>query len=221
MDLRLLTIPTEKPEDFLSFCKKDLGLSSNSAFKLYYLSFFIVSLADTPIFKFLERLPANAKFDELKKNNYLLSMPVSTIRNLFVEHLDLKFTKNLYLYLQEVLPSEFFRGCEPKHAVISSQDVKVRLLTQDEKKELSPPIKVKHLHFTFELTGTCEEIIKLLPSLSLYVLKRKQNLYYVFFSVSVAEFIVLSNTLRGVKGLSERIEKVLQELKSLVPDCFG
>jgi len=221
MDLRLLTIPTEKPEDFLSFCKKDLGLSSNSAFKLYYLSFFIVSLADTPIFKFLERLPANAKFDELKKNNYLLSMPVSTIRNLFVEHLDLKFTKNLYLYLQEVLPSEFFRGCEPKHAVISSQDVKVRLLTQDEKKELSPPIKVKHLHFTFELTGTCEEIIKLLPSLSLYVLKRKQNLYYVFFSISVAEFIVLSNTLRGVKGLSERIEKVLQELKSLVPDCFG
>ncbi len=221
MDLRLLTIPTEKPEEFLSFCKKDLGLSSNSAFKLYYLSFFIVSLADTPIFKFLERLPANAKFDELKKNNYLLSMPVSTIRNLFVEHLDLKFTKNLYLYLQEVLPSEFFRGCEPKHAVISSQDVKVRLLTQDEKKELSPPIKVKHLHFTFELTGTCEEIIKLLPSLSLYVLKRKQNLYYVFFSVSVAEFIVLSNTLRGVKGLSERIEKVLQELKSLVPDCFG
>ena len=175
MDLRLLTIPTEKPEEFLSFCKKDLGLSSNSAFKLYYLSFFIVSLADTPIFKFLERLPANAKFDELKKNNYLLSMPVSTIRNLFVEHLDLKFTKNLYLYLQEVLPSEFFRGCEPKHAVISSQDVKVRLLTQDEKKELSPPIKVKHLHFTFELTGTCEEIIKLLPSLSLYVLKRKQN----------------------------------------------
>ncbi len=221
MDLRLLTIPTEKPEEFLSFCKKDLGLSSNSAFMLYYLSFYVVSLADTPIFKFLERLPANLKFDELKKNNYLLSMPVSTIRNLFVEHLDLKFTKNLYLYLQEVLPPELFRGCEPKHAVISSQDIKVRLLTQDEKRELSPPIKVKHLHFTFELTGTCEEMIRLLPNLSLYVLKRKQNLYHAFFSLSVAEFIVLSNTLSRVKGLSERVERVLQELKSLVPDCFG
>lgn len=221
MDLRLLTIPTEKPEEFLSFCRKDLGLSSNSAFKLYYLSFFVVSLADTPIFKFLERLPANAKFDELKKNNYLLSMPVSTIRSLFLEHLDLKFTKNLYLYLQEVLPPEFFRGCEPKHAVISSQDIKVRLLTELEKKELSPPVKVKHLHFIFELTGTCEEIIKLLPNLSLYVLKRKQNLYQAFFSLSIAEFIVLSNILSGVKGLSEKVERVLQELKSLVPDCFG
>jgi len=79
----------------------------------------------------------------------------------------------------------------------------------------------KRQHFTFELTGTCEEIIKLLPSLSLYVLKRRQNLYHVFFPLSVAEFIMLSNTLSGVKALSEKVERVLQELKSLVPDCFG
>jgi len=221
MDLKLLTIPTEKAEDFFSFCKKNLGLTSDSIFKLYYLSLHVVALADTPIFKFLERLPANVKLDELKKNNYLISMPASTVRALFVEHLDLKFTKSLYLYLKEILPKEFLKGSEPRHAIVAPQDIKVRLITDSEKRELSPSMKVKHLHFTFQASGSCEELISVLPNLSLYTLKKKGNLYHVFFSLSIAEFIILANILREHKDLSEKVDRVLQELKSLVPDCFG
>ncbi|MEZ0343782.1 MAG: hypothetical protein ABWJ99_03110 [Caldimicrobium sp.] len=223
MEFKLFTLFPEKPKEFLEFAGTALGLPNEEAFKLYFLTFKLKALTDLVLFKFFERTLCNLKFDEIGKKEYLLTISIYTFRELLREHLDLKFTKNLYNFLKDKLPSEFLRGCAPKREVITSQDIFFQLLTSKEKAELPPYLKVKHFILPFHLKGTCEEIIAILPEISLYAFKKlKEGLYEVFLPLSISEFMYLSQKFSERKVLKKlEVEAIVNQLKSLFPDCFG
>ncbi len=221
MDLKILSLTTDNPKEFFNYAKRELKLSNEQAFKLYFLTLRISVLSDTPVIKFLERVPPHIKFDEIERHKYLLSLPVSTIRNLFIEHFDLKFSKNLYLYLQERLPSEFFKGCEVKRSFLASQDLSLSFLTEEERRKLPSFLKVKHQHFSFLFRGSCEEAITVLERIPLYIWRKIKGEYLIFFTLSVGEFIVFSKSFENWPEFREKAEEIIMNLKSLVPECFG
>jgi len=221
MEIKWINNIPFKPENFFHFFKKKYQLAPEDIFKLYHLTLRLKALSDGPIHKFLERILCYLKFDEVGKRKYLMTLPVWTLRNLIAEHLDLKLTKTLYLFLSKRLPGDFFKGCTPKHSILASQDVVCELLEEKEKAELPAYLKVKHLPLVFSLTGSCEEIIRLLPLLSLYALKKSKKDYQVFFSFSISEFMVLVPELKKIKELREEVESLIESLKVLFPDCFG
>lgn len=223
MKIKLLTLFPEKPREFLEFAGTALGLPNEEAFKLYFLTLKLKALTDLVLFKFFERNLCNLKFDEIGKKEYLLTLSIYTIRELLREHLDLKFTKNLYNFLKDKFPFEIFKGCVPKREVITSQDIFFQPLSSKEKAELPPYLKVKHYILPFHLKGTCEESIAILPELSLYAIKKlKDGLYEVFVPLSISEFMYLSQKLSAKKVLEEKeLEAIVNQLKSFFPDCFG
>lgn len=223
MQLKLFTFFPEKPGEFLDFSNSGLGLPNEEAFKLYFLTFKLKALTDLVLFKFFERTICHIKFDEIGKKEYLLTLSVHTLRELLREHLDLKFTKNLYNFLKEKLPSEFFKGCAPKREVITSQDIFFQPLTSREKAELPPYLKVRHFILPFHFKGSCEEILSILPEVSLYALKRvKEGLYELYVPLSISEFMYFSQRLLDKKVFKKmEIEGLINQLKALFPDCFG
>ncbi len=223
MEFKLFSLLPEKPREFLDFVVKALSLPQEDAFKLYFLTFKLKALTDMVLFKFLERALCNVKFDEIGKKEYLLTFSLYTLRELLREHLDLKFTKNLYNFLKDKLPSEVFKGCAPKREVITSQDIFFQPLSSRDKAELPPYLKVKHIIMPFHLKGGCEEIISLLPDISHYALRRiKESLYEVYFPLSISEFVYFSQRLVERKIFKKiEIEALQNQLKSLFPDCFG
>lgn len=223
MEIKLNTNFPEKASDFLQLGNKLFRLPEEELYKLYFITLKIKTLSDPPLYKFLERTLPFIKFDEVGKKEFLLTLSIHTVRQLLVEHFDLKFTKNLYLFLQERLPIEFFKGCAPKREVVTSKDLSFYLLTLKEKAELPPYLKVKHLILIFQLTGTCEEILRCVPYLGLYALKRwGESKYELFAPLSISDFVYLSQEMEK-RGLIERIvlEVLMKQLKGLFPDCFG
>ena len=221
MEIKWLKNIPLKADEFFHFFKKKYNLKAEDIFKLYHITLNLKALSDGPIHKFLERIPCYLKFDEIGKRKYLMTLPVWTLRNLIKEHLDLKLTKTLYLFLSQRLPGDFFKGCAPKHSILASQDVVCVLLDEEEKAELPAYLKVKHLPLTFSISGTCEEVIKLLPLLSIYALKKEKEKYSIFVTLSISEFMILAQDLKEIKALRERVESIIESLKVLFPDCFG
>ncbi|MCS7200396.1 MAG: hypothetical protein N2327_04490 [Caldimicrobium sp.] len=223
MEVKLYTLLPEKPEEYLNFGLKALKLSEEDLFKLYIITLKMRALSDMPIYKLLERAIPFIKFDELGKREYLITLSIYTFRQLLTEHLDLKFTKNLLLYLKEFLPKDFFQNCLPKREVVTSKDITFKILNSKEKGELPPYLKVKHLHLIFQLKDTCENLVKILPYLGLYAVRKIKNEdYEVFTPLNIAEFAYLTTVLTN-KGLISKIsaEGLRMQLKSLFPDCFG
>ncbi len=221
MEIKWIKNAPLKPEEFFHFFKKKYHLKPDHIFKLYHLTLNLKALSDGPIHKFLERIPCYLKFDEIGKRRYLMTLPVWTLRNLIKEHLDLKLTKTLYLYLSKKLPGDFFKGSSPKHSILASQDVICELLEEEEKAKLPAYLKVKHLPLVFSLSGNCKDVIKILPLLSLYALKEEKEGYSVFFTLSISEFMILAQDLKETKEIREKVESIIESLKVLFPDCFG
>ena len=216
----LNNIPPE-PLNFLHFIKKQYKLPLEEAVKLLYITIKLKALSDSPIYKFLERTFIGIKFDEIEKRKYLLTFSIYTLRELIKEHLDLKLVKNLYLLLSKKLPREFFKGVFPKHSILASQDVILDLLSEKEKIKLPSFLKAKHVILPFKFEGNCEEIINILSFLpNIYILK-KENLYQVFTTFSISEFVIFSLNLKQKDILKNELETILESVKILFPDCFG
>ncbi|WP_038055937.1 hypothetical protein [Thermodesulfobacterium hydrogeniphilum] len=210
------------PQDFLHFSKKILNHPLEDSLKLYYITLKLKAMSDSPIYKFLERIPYGIKFDEINKREYLLTLSVYTLRELLKEHLDLRLVKNLYLLLSKELPKDFLKGATPKHSILASQDILADLLTEEEKAKLPAFLKAKHVILSFEIKGTCEEIISIVPYLTNpYVLKKKDDKYEVFIPLSISEFVLFSLNLRKKDILKEELDSILESIKVLFPDCFG
>jgi hypothetical protein len=223
MEIKLFTLLPEKAEAFLDFATKGLQIPQEEAFKLFFLTFRIKASRDTPIYEWLKRTPCYVKFDEISKNQFLLTLSASTLRDLLVEHFDLKFSKNLYLSVKELLPSPFLKGCHPKREIIISQDLFFEALSREEVNQLPPYLKVKHLLLIFHLKGTCEELLSLTPGFGLFVLRKiKEGLYEAFLPRSISEFVFLARELKEKKYLKGiEVEALIHQLKSLFPECFG
>lgn len=223
MEIKLVTLLPEKPEDYLYFGTKALNLSEEDLFKLYFLTLKVKALSDVPVYKFLERTIPFIKFDDLGKKEFLLSLSVYSLRELLKEHLDLKFTKNLYLALKEELPQDFFKNCLPKREIVTSKDITFILLSSKEKIELQPYLKVKHLHLVFQLKDTCENLLHVLPYLGLYGLRKIKDVEYELYTpLSISDFIYLSSVLVDKKLVKKIIiDGLTMQLKSSFPDCFG
>jgi len=216
----LNNIPPE-PLNFLHFIKKQYKLPLEEAVKLLYITIKLKALSDSPIYKFLERTFIGIKFDEIEKRKYLLTFSIYTLRELIKEHLDLKLVKNLYLLLSKKLPREFFKGVFPKHSILASQDIILDLLSEKEKIKLPSFLKAKHVILPFKFEGNCEEIISILSFLpNIYILK-KENLYQVFTTFSISEFVIFSLNLKQKDILKNELETILESVKILFPDCFG
>jgi len=224
MDIRWINNLPGDPDEFLHFRKKHLKIPLNKAFKLYFITLKIEALSDSPIYKFLERVPLHVKFDEIEKRKFLMTLSVFSLRQLIEEHLDLRLVKNLYLFLSKKLPKEFFKDCAPKHSILSSQDIIIDILSEEEKLRLPAYLKVKHLFLTFSLSGTCEEIINILPLLELYTLIKSSQEYKVFTSLSISEYLIFATKVKRkekLKELREKIDIIIENLKIYFPDCFG
>lgn len=223
MEIKLYTLLPEKPEVFLEFATTGLKIPQEDAFKLFFLTFKIKASRDTPIYEWLERTPSFIKFDEIAKNQFLLTLSVYTLRDLLMEHFDLKFTKNLYLYIKDLLPVSFLKGCLPKREVIISQDLFFEVLSKEKVNKLPPFLKVKHLILTFQFKGKCEDLLVLTPSLVFFVLKRiKEEVYEIFLPQSISDFVCLAKNLAEKKFFKNiELEALFYQLRSLFPDCFG
>ncbi len=220
MKINWITNIPVKAQDFLSFCKNSLKLPLEEGLKLFWINLKLTSMSDSPVYKFLERIPTGIKFDEIGKRKYLFTLSFFTLRKLVEEHLDLRIVKNLYLKLYKQFPREFFKGCNPKHSIISSQDIIVEFLEETEKKELPAYLKAKHIVLVFKISGNCEELISLLPELSFYVLQREKKEYHVWAPLSISEFVLFSLKLKEKTGLQE-VENLFQQIKAIFPECFG
>ncbi|MCS7150487.1 MAG: hypothetical protein N2Z40_06980 [Caldimicrobium sp.] len=223
MEIKLITFLPEKPEEYLYFGIKALGLSEEDLFKLYFLTLKVKALSDVPVYKFLERAIPNIKFDDLGKKEFLLSLSVYSLRELLKEHLDLKFTKNLYLALKGELPPEFFKKCLPKREIVTSKDITFTLLNSREKIKLQSYLKVKHLHLVFQLKDNCENLLPVLPYLGLYGLRKSKDMEYeVYTPLSISDFVYISTVLVDKKLIKKIIiDGLTMQLKSSFPDCFG
>lgn len=223
MELRFLTYLPDKPQDFFDFAYTTLGLSEEEIFKLFFLSLKIKALSDLPVYKFLERTLPFIKFDEIGKREYLLTLSVHSVREILLEHFDLKFSKNLYMSIKDKLPKNFLKDCVPKREVLVSQDLSFEFLSKEEIVRFPSYLKVKHLVFNYEVKGSCEEVLGLVSTVSFYVIKRlKENFYKLHLPLNISEFLYYSSlwVKRGY-FLSMEIEGVLNQLRSLFPDCFG
>ncbi|HEM55961.1 MAG: hypothetical protein C0190_01105 [Thermodesulfobacterium geofontis] len=220
MEIKWLNNIPPEPRDSLNFLKARYYLSSEEAFKLIYITLKLKALSDSPIYKFLERTLTGIKFDEIDKREYLLTLSIHTLRELIKDHLDLKLTKNLYLFLNKILPKEFIKDVSPKHSILASQDIIPEILTSEEKTKLPSFLKAKHVMLSFSLKGSCEELITLLHLFpNSYVLKIG-NPYQIFTSFSISEaFIFLLKQKEEV--LKDSAEKILETLKIFFPECFG
>ncbi|MFN4132059.1 MAG: hypothetical protein ACK4GE_03155 [Caldimicrobium sp.] len=222
MELKFLTYFPDKPQEFFDFAHTTLGLSEEEIFKLSFLSLKINALSDLPIYKFLERTIPFIKFDEIGKREYLLTLSIYTLREILLEHFDLKFSKNLYIYLKEKLPKNVFKGCAPKRGVVISQDLSFELLSKEEMTKFPPYLKVKHFIFHYKVNGTCEGVLSFISTINFYVMKRlKDNLYEIYFPLNISEFLYYSNLwVKREYFLPMEIDTILNQLKSLLPDCF-
>jgi len=222
MEIRWINNIPEKPAEFLHFSKKVLKLKPNKAFKLYYLTLKLESLSEVPVYKFLERLPVGTKFDELKKREYLVSLPVSTLRDLFLEHMDLRLVKNLFLLLSKELPKDFLKGAIPKHSIIASQDIIAKVLSEKDKAELPAFLKAKHQILAFRLKGKAEELLEVAPLfVNPWFFKKLDQGYEVFTCFSISEFVVFSVNLKERDILKDEVEGILEGIKAMFPECFG
>jgi len=222
MHIKWLNNLPESPQEFLHFSKKVLQLPLEESFKLYFITLKLKALSDSPVYKFLERVPYGIKFDEIKRREYLLTLSVYTLRELLKEHLDLRLVKNLYLLLSKELPKDFFKGVSPKHSIIASQDIVLNLLSEKDKASLPAFLKAKHIILGFRLEGSCEEILPIAPEfLNPYVLRKKEDLYQIFTSFSISEFVLFSLNLKHKEILKTELEGILESIKALFPDCFG
>lgn len=222
MEIKLYTHLPDKEEAFLSFTTGVLKLSWEEASKLFFFTFRIKALSDMPIYKFLERAVPYIKFDEIGKKEFLLTLSVYSIRLLLIEHFDLKFTKNLYVYLQNKVPQDFFKDCAPKREVVTSRDLSFQLLTLKEKAELAPYLKVKHIILQFLITGKCEEILKVVNYLQLFTVADRGNRVELFAPLSLSDFVYLSQEFQRKRLFDALVLEVLmRQLKGLFPDCFG
>lgn len=209
-----------KPKEFLQYFKTQFKLSLEELSKLYHLTLKINSLSDSPIYKFLERTPPHIKFDEIGKREFILTLPIFTLRILLREHLDLRLVKTLFLVLSKKLPKDFFKDCMPKHSIVTSQDLIIEVLTEEEKHFLPPHLKSKHLNLLFQIRGNCEELLSLVPFLDLLVIKNYLDYYEILTSFSILEFIIFSLNLKEKNLLKEEVEKLLEQVKTFYPDCF-
>lgn len=214
------TFPTEIQE-IHNFLKNFYTIPLEEAFKLIYLTLKLKTLSDSPIYKFLERTVTGIKLDEIEKREYLITFSIYTLRNLIKEHLDLKLVKNLYLFLVKKLPKEFFKGVLPKHSIIASQDIIINLLSKKEKMELPSFLKTKHLILAFKFEGNCEELIYILSYLPNPYLIKKNEIYEVFTTFSISEFIIFYLESKEKNFLKEEIEIIFETIKNFFPDCFG
>lgn len=222
MDIKLYTHLPEKEESFLSFVTELLKLPLEEASKLYFYTFRIKALSDIPIYKFLERAISYIKFDEIGKKEFLLTLSVYSIRQLLIEHFDLKFTKNLYVYLQNRVPHDFFRDCAPKREVVTSRDLSFHQLTLKEKAELPPYLKVKHIILHFLITGKCEEILKVVNYLQLFTIADRGDKVELYVPQSLSDFVYLSQEFHRRRFFEPLVLEVLmKQLRGLFPDCFG
>ncbi|NPA39339.1 MAG: hypothetical protein GXO57_02705 [Thermodesulfobacteria bacterium] len=222
MQIRWLNTLPEDPQEFLHYSKKVLKLPFEDAFKIFYITLRLESLSESPIYKFLERLPWGVKFDELKKRQYLLSLSISTLRELFQEHLDLRLVKNLYLLLSKELPKDFLKGASPKHSIVASQDIAVSLLREKDKAELPAFLKAKHQILAFRLEGECEKLLEVASEfLNPWCLKKTSEGIEVFTSFSISEFVFFSLKLKKKEIEREQVEGLLESVKALFPECFG
>ncbi len=217
----LNNIPSE-PQDFLHFVKKVLNCPIEEGFKLYHLTLSLRAMSDSPIYKFLERVPCGVRFDEIKKREYLLTLSVYTMRNLLREHLDLRLVKNLYLLLSKRLPKDFLKGATPKHSILASQDIIAELLTEKAKLELPAFLKAKHIVLGFEMNGSCDEVLSVVQGfINPFVLKKRQEGYQILVPFSISEFVLFSLDLRKKEELKEEVDSILESIKVMFPDCFG
>lgn len=222
MDLKLYTHLPEKEEAFFNFVTGALKLPWEEASKLFFYTFRIRALSDMPIYKFLERAVPYIKFDEIGKKEFLLTLSVYSIRQMLIEHFDLKFTKNLYVYLQNRVPQEFFKDCAPRREVVTSRDLSFQQLTLKDKAELPPYLKVKHIILIFLVTGRCEEILRVVNFLQLFTVADRGHKVELYTPLCLSDFVYLSREFER-RGLFDPmiLEVINRQLKGLFPDCFG
>lgn len=222
MELKLLTYLPEKINEFFEFAKGALALTDEELFKLYFLSFRIKALSDIPIYKFLERALPFIKFDEIGKKEYLLTLSIYTLREIFLEHFDLKFSKNLYFAVKDKVPKSVLKDCIPKREVVVSQDLSFEVLSKKDLINYSPYIKVKHFVFCFKTLGECDEIMNILSTINYFLLKKqKENMYELYIPLNISEFLYYSHLWRVRKIFKEaELSALINQLKALMPDCF-
>ncbi|QER42434.1 hypothetical protein F1847_06625 [Thermodesulfobacterium sp. TA1] len=213
----------EEPKEFLLTVKNQFKLPLEEAFKLFYLTLRVKASSDSPIYKFLERTPTGIKFDEIGKREFLLTLSGYTLRELISQHIDLKLVKNLYLFLSKEIPSEFLKDVLPKHSILVSQDVLLEILTTKEKAYLPAFLKAKHILFTVKIEGACEDLLKITPFLPnfFFILDHPSTGLSLYTSFSISEFFLFSLKIERFKSIKDEVEKILERLKALFPECFG
>ncbi len=222
MEVRWINNVPELPQEFLHFNKKVLKLPNEEAFKLFYITLKLESLSEVPIYKFLERLPVGVKFDELKKRQYILSLPISTLRELFRDHLDLRLVKNLYLLLSKELPKDFLKGATPKHSILASQDILVTYLNEEKKAKLPAFLKAKHQILVFKMKGACKELITLAPEFTNpWCIKKNEDEVEFYTCFSISEFVLFTLKAKRIESLKDQMDGLLESVKALFPECFG
>ncbi|QJA05602.1 hypothetical protein FVE67_01780 [Thermosulfurimonas marina] len=178
--------------------------------------------SETPLFKFFERLPRDLAADRLDRRRFLLSGPLCAFRDLLREHLDLKFSKGLLVYL-EGFRLDWVRDLRPRHGVIPPQDLSFILLPREEVLQLSPALKARHLYFGVEFVGP--------ETLALEVVKSRLPLELegepggerrVLLCASLADLLVhLVKPLLAFPELKGAAEGLLEALRAEAPECLG
>lgn len=222
MQIEWLKFLPEKPLEFLRVIKTQFLLPLQESFKLFFITLKIKASSDSPIYKFLERMPPGIKFDEIGKREFLMTLSIFSLRGLLEQHFDLKLVKNLFLELSPFLPSDFFKGVAPKHSIVVSQDIAFQVLGEKEKISLPSFLKVKHLMLKFKFTGGCEELIKLTPSLvNPFFIQQKEDYLEMYTTFSISELVFFGLKTQKIKNLKIELDELLENLKVLFPDCFG
>lgn len=222
MQIEWLNFLPEKPLEFLKIIKTQLSLPLQESFKLFFLTIKIKASSDSPVYKFLERIPPGIKFDEIGKREFLMTFSIFSLRGLLEQHFDLKLVKNLFLGLSSTLPSDFFKGVAPKHSIVISQDIAFQVLEEEEKISLPSFLKAKHLMLKFKFTGSCEELVKLTPSLvNPFFIQQKKDYLEMYTTFSISELVLFGLKIQKFKNLKLEVDKLLENLKVLFLDCFG
>ncbi|MFN3921508.1 MAG: hypothetical protein ACK4K4_03815, partial [Caldimicrobium sp.] len=96
------------------------------------------------------------------------------------------------------------------------------LLFKEEMTKFPPYLKVKHFIFHYKVKGNCEGVLSFISTINFHVIKRlKDNLYEIYFPLNISEFLYYSNLwVKKEYFLPIEIDTILNQLKSLLPDCF-